>query len=271
MIVTGPGVNELKFTGKRRDTESQLDYFGARYYSNVFGRFTSGDWSAMPVPVPYANFSDPQSLDLYSYVRNNPLWRPDTDGHGFWTKLKNALSDGGWNEDEDAQKERARRLHARAMEARTALSGMKNITIHGETPQLFVQGASDQELVNAQREVDVFLASRVQFPVQCDEGMSCGVAFPVGLRGSPEEGATTEFTDVTRAGAVRNIKTNITAGEFGANLEANGFVKSTATDGTPIYTKGAKEYAVYPSSRSTGGPTAQVKINGQVVGKIRLQ
>jgi len=40
VVVTG-GVNELKFTGKRRDTESQLDYFGARYYSNIFGRFSS--------------------------------------------------------------------------------------------------------------------------------------------------------------------------------------------------------------------------------------
>jgi RHS repeat-associated protein len=39
VVVTG-GVNELKFTGKRRDTESQLDYFGARYYASTFGRFT---------------------------------------------------------------------------------------------------------------------------------------------------------------------------------------------------------------------------------------
>jgi RHS repeat-associated protein len=176
VAVTG-GVNELKFTGKRRDTESQLDYFGARYYSNVMGRWTSPDWSARPVPVPYANVDDPQSLNLYSYVRNNPIWRADVDGHGFWRKLKNAMSDGGWNEDEDAQKERARRVHVRAMEARMALSGMTHITIHGETPQMFVQGASDQQLLDAQREVDEFLASQVQFPVQCDKGMSCGVVF----------------------------------------------------------------------------------------------
>src|SRR5579864_3155696 len=36
VVVTGLGTNELKFTGKRRDTESQLDYFGARYYSNAY-------------------------------------------------------------------------------------------------------------------------------------------------------------------------------------------------------------------------------------------
>jgi hypothetical protein len=31
--------------------------------------------------VPYADFVDPQSLNLYSYVRNNPLSRFDPDGH----------------------------------------------------------------------------------------------------------------------------------------------------------------------------------------------
>ena len=31
--------NHYKFTGKERDTETQLDYFGARYYSNGLGRW----------------------------------------------------------------------------------------------------------------------------------------------------------------------------------------------------------------------------------------
>jgi RHS repeat-associated protein len=81
VIVTGPGANELKFTGKRRDTESQLDYFGARYYSNAYGRFLTPDWAAKAIAVPYADFGDPQSLNLYSYVRNNSLAKNDPDGH----------------------------------------------------------------------------------------------------------------------------------------------------------------------------------------------
>jgi RHS repeat-associated protein len=81
VIVTGPGVNELKFTGKRRDTESQLDYFGARYYSSTLGRFLSPDWSAKPTPVPYAEIGDPQSLNLFSYVRNVPTTHTDPSGH----------------------------------------------------------------------------------------------------------------------------------------------------------------------------------------------
>lgn len=69
-------------TGKERDTESGNDYFGARYYSSSMGRFMSPDWSAKEDPVPYAHLDDPQSLNLYSYVENNPLFKADLDGHG---------------------------------------------------------------------------------------------------------------------------------------------------------------------------------------------
>jgi RHS repeat-associated protein len=73
--------NDYKFTGKKRDTETGLDYFGARYYSNGLGRWVSADWSATPVPVPYADFGDPQSFNLYSYVRNVPTSFVDPNGH----------------------------------------------------------------------------------------------------------------------------------------------------------------------------------------------
>jgi RHS repeat-associated protein len=52
-----------------------LDYFGARYFSAAQGRFTTPDWSPTPQPIPYAELTDPQTLNLYSYVRNNPLSR----------------------------------------------------------------------------------------------------------------------------------------------------------------------------------------------------
>jgi RHS repeat-associated protein len=73
--------NHYKFTGKERDSETGLDYFGARYYGNALGRFITPDWSAVPVPVPYADLTDPQSLNQYSYVRNLPTTRVDVDGH----------------------------------------------------------------------------------------------------------------------------------------------------------------------------------------------
>jgi len=73
------------FTGKERDAESGNDYFGARYYNSNMGRFMSPDWSVKITPVPYAKLSDPQSLNLYAYVLNNPLSHADADGH--WIQL----------------------------------------------------------------------------------------------------------------------------------------------------------------------------------------
>ncbi|HWR14279.1 MAG TPA: RHS repeat-associated core domain-containing protein [Terriglobales bacterium] len=70
-----------QFTGKERDSETGLDYFGARYYGNTVGRWTSPDWAETPKTVPYLDQSDPRTLNLYSYVRNNPVWLPDIDRH----------------------------------------------------------------------------------------------------------------------------------------------------------------------------------------------
>jgi RHS repeat-associated protein len=89
------------FTGKERDAESGLDMFGARYYGSSLGRFMTPDWAAKPISVPYADFGNPQSLNLYSYVSNNPLSRADLDGHSdyLWQKFKNKLSGNGWKTD----------------------------------------------------------------------------------------------------------------------------------------------------------------------------
>ncbi len=65
----------IQFTGKERDAETGLDYFGARYMSSAQGRFTSpdpGGYGAAPI--------DPQSWNMYSYGLNNPLRYVDPDG-----------------------------------------------------------------------------------------------------------------------------------------------------------------------------------------------
>lgn len=66
---------------KERDTETGNDDFGARYYSNRFGRWLSADWSAVPVPIPYANLTNPQTLNLYAMVADDPESFADLDGH----------------------------------------------------------------------------------------------------------------------------------------------------------------------------------------------
>ena len=75
---------ENHFTDKKRDQESNLDYFGARYYGSTFGRFISPDDGSDQDP------SDPQSWNLYSYVQNNPLTNTDPDGHDCVTQTRSS-------------------------------------------------------------------------------------------------------------------------------------------------------------------------------------
>ncbi len=102
-----------KFEGKERDSETSIgpgntngnDDFGARYYSNRFGRWLSADWSAVPVAVPYANLTNPQTLNLYAMVADDPESFADLDGHTcdqqsgkgcFWQKLWHGLMGVGF-------------------------------------------------------------------------------------------------------------------------------------------------------------------------------
>lgn len=72
---------QSRFPGKERDAESGNDYFGARYYASTMGRFITPDWASKAEPVPYARLDNPQTLNLYVYLRNNPLAGVDADGH----------------------------------------------------------------------------------------------------------------------------------------------------------------------------------------------
>jgi RHS repeat-associated protein len=65
-----------KFTGQIREPVD-LDYFIARYYSAGQGRFTGPD---LPFADQWAD--DPQSWNLYAYVRNSPLFLIDPSGRG---------------------------------------------------------------------------------------------------------------------------------------------------------------------------------------------
>jgi RHS repeat-associated protein len=65
-----------RFTAKERDPETELDYFGGRYYGAERGRFTSVD----PAYTIKENILDPQRWNRYAYGRNNPLRFVDPDG-----------------------------------------------------------------------------------------------------------------------------------------------------------------------------------------------
>lgn len=63
-----------KFTGYERDSETGLDYAFARYYNQRMGRFGTGDPLA-------GDIGDPQTLNRYSYARNNPVNFIDPGGN----------------------------------------------------------------------------------------------------------------------------------------------------------------------------------------------
>jgi RHS repeat-associated protein len=71
------GDTSHKFTGKERDTESNLDNFEARYRSITLGRFMSPDPGNAG-----ADAINPQSWNMYGYVGNNPLAFTDPTGLG---------------------------------------------------------------------------------------------------------------------------------------------------------------------------------------------
>ena len=69
----GDAKARYRFTGKEKD-DSGLYYYGARYYDDAFGRFLAAD-SLLP------DVYDPQQLNRFAYVRNNPVKLVDPDGH----------------------------------------------------------------------------------------------------------------------------------------------------------------------------------------------
>ena len=73
---------DYKFTGKELDDETGLMYYGARYYDSGLGRFISFDplllnEGGKPLESVLPN---PQALNPYSYVTNNPVRFVDETG-----------------------------------------------------------------------------------------------------------------------------------------------------------------------------------------------
>lgn len=88
--------NPFRYSGEFWDDTSKLLYLRARWYEPCSGRFINEDTFA-------GKLTDPMSLNLYSYVENNPLTLIDPSGHlpiPAWlgplllgTKIHNIISD----------------------------------------------------------------------------------------------------------------------------------------------------------------------------------
>jgi len=73
---TGSAPSNYKYTGQEHDPETGLYNYNARLYDPWTGMFVTAD-SIVP------DFSDPQTLNRYSYCRGNPLVYVDPSGHLF--------------------------------------------------------------------------------------------------------------------------------------------------------------------------------------------
>ena len=87
-------VEAYTFTQKERDKESGLHYFEARYLVATLSRFVSVDPKyAYPGGLSEEDLglflSEPQEINLYAYVRNNPLRYVDPTGLGPCSWLSN--------------------------------------------------------------------------------------------------------------------------------------------------------------------------------------
>jgi RHS repeat-associated protein len=83
-----------KFTQQERDNETGLDYMHARSFASAQGRFSSADTVA-------GSMTNPQTLNLYACVQNNPLTLSDptghiADDHGMFGALSGSFSDILW-------------------------------------------------------------------------------------------------------------------------------------------------------------------------------
>ena len=67
---------KLQFSGKEREAETGLDYFGARHYANGRSRIISVGRIVHKDVAIY----NPQLWNLYAYCRNNPITYMDPDG-----------------------------------------------------------------------------------------------------------------------------------------------------------------------------------------------
>jgi RHS repeat-associated protein len=72
--VQSGGLEKYGFTGQENDADTELMYYGARYYSPEYRIFVQPD-TMLP------NLYNPQALNRYSYTLNNPVKYTDPSGH----------------------------------------------------------------------------------------------------------------------------------------------------------------------------------------------
>jgi RHS repeat-associated protein len=170
-----------KFTGKERDTESGLDNFGARYYGSSMERMMSPD----PVGGSLAN---PQTLNKYAYVMNNPLRYSDPTGlYGCADDAKGATEHCTSDADKRFEASRQHHLQSKNADVRRAAGAY---------------GDRGQEVVNAR-------------------GDKVTVAFSSDVASNGEGGVAHSVLDANGATPISNSTVTFNPNDKGTALDAD--------------------------------------------------
>ncbi len=250
----------MKFTGHERDivaaTNGSVDYMHARYYNANLGRFLSVD------PVE-GDPRQPQSWNRYAYVTNNPVNHTDptgkcTDILQCWMLLRSL--------------QQVSTVAFEGLIQAAAHSGMGNIMLGAQTGDrqrmMFGQAQLDHEVLTMgmlsymgagfEDDVPSSGSTRNMNSGNAEEAIDVGAQF-------------SRYEDVTIGRSVANRAVNVSQADFAKNLESNGFTKAVSKDGmVSMFTKDGMKYTLRDSAKSTGGPTAEVFMDGKLVAKLRL-
>ena len=181
-------------TGKERDTESGNDDFGDRYYGSSMGRFLSPDVGVDQHPA------DPQSWNLYAYVRNNPLKLVDPSG--------DYVCGSGMTTTQCDQ------FQADLANAQTAANKIKDS-----------KGADSTEYKDAQRAIDAYGGRDVANGVTINVGATGG--YP-GTTSASDGAAKTALNPTGQ-----DIQVTINSGVFGSG-DTNGISTTIAHEGSHV-------------------------------------
>lgn len=106
-IATQPqSEDKFLFTGKPRDAETGIDYFGVRYYSSTLSRWLSPENHIDLL----ANMATPQRWNLYVYVLNNPINLLDLEGNSDRISFFIVVDPAAENREKGLAKQLATRL-----------------------------------------------------------------------------------------------------------------------------------------------------------------
>ena len=297
----GAWVNYTVLTRKERDNETGLDFFEARYYASMQGRFTSPDPLSAPAS---AHPIIPQSWNLYTYVLNNPLKLIDPDGM-MWiyhyldkehTKIgiswidgdkipKNLRAQGYQALNFGGQSSRDVALTDGSVVRLNANSG-NPLQLRG--PQ---QSSSDGGYVNTglirelgRQTAPMPAATGVFILLSLNGGYLVAgssiaaldaAAYALYATGEMNKNdaqvmGTVSQYDQTKGnpGSIRNVYTDVSKSDFIKNMEASGY-KVTRQGNVVFLDQGANRYTVYDSPKN--GPSAQYFRGGEPVVKIRIK